>query len=441
MRMMGLVVLLVLAGAACTGCGKGGASRDERLDGQSLMPGRGRLPTEPYSPVDQPGQLPYDEARGQRQRDETAAPGGAGTSNASARVLERALPPLAEPFDQSGPPQAATKPATAPGTFMTIGGVVAEVNGIAIYADKVISDLEPDLMAKARDLDEKQFRKYAESELRKQVNENIEAEMLFAAANRLLDEREKEQAKLETELWRQREVTRAGGSVEMVRRRYAAHNRNFDEQVTEAYRRHLSLRLLRKRVFPRVQVTAAEMRQYYEANREKEYTVRDAAQFEMIQIDPAKVGGSELAKQKIDDLRASAAAGEDFAALAKYSTGPRLRNSEGELSWIERNAFALPAVEEAVWKIQPGEVTPVIEDGGRFYIARLEQKRPGRVRPFEEEATQFDISEKLRAQKFEPEYKKMLQDLRDQSIVRTDPAMMRAALDMAMQRYHVWKAN
>ncbi len=440
MRFAGAVILLAVAGVA-VGCGTGSASRSERLDGQAIMPGRGRLPTEPYSPVDRPGQLPYDDARGQRERDATAPAGAAGPSTAAARALDRAVPPLAEPFEPSTAPTTGPQAAVAPGVFMTIGGVVAEVNSVPIYADKVVSDLEPDLAAKARNLGEAQFRQYATDELRKQVNENIEREMLFAAANRLLDESDKEQAKYLAELWRQQEITKAGGSVETIRRREAERNRDFDKLVEEEYRRRLSILLLQKRIFPQTQVTAAEMRDYYEANRDTEYTVRDAAQFEMIQIDPVKVGGRDLAKQKIDDLRARAAGGEDFTALAEFSTGPRLRNSEGELSWIDRKAFALAAVEEAVWKLQPGEVTPVIEEGGRFYIARLEQKRPARVKPFEEETTQDDIEEKLRARKFRPLYDKMLQDLRDESIVRTDPAMMRTALDIAMQRYRQWAAK
>ncbi|HEV2294662.1 MAG TPA: peptidyl-prolyl cis-trans isomerase [Tepidisphaeraceae bacterium] len=442
MRMSSVVALLVLTCAvAAAGCRNAGPVRPERLDGQAIMPGRGRLPTEPYSPVDQPGQLPYDDARRQREQDPSEKRGAADTSDGDKRVLDRAMPPPAKPFDPSSAPATAPSEAVAPGGFMTIGGVVAEVNSVPIYADKIVSDLESDLAAKASDLSEARFREYAANELRKQVTVNIEAEILFAAANRLLDERDKEQARWMAEHWRQQEIIKAGGSIETARRRYAEHGRDFDKQVVEEYRVGLSRLLLQKRIIPQIQVTAAEMRDYYEANRETEFTVRASAQFDMIQIDPAKVGGGELAKQKIEDLRERAVAGEDFTSLTKFSTGPRLRNSQGELPWIDRKAFALPAVEEAVWELQPGEVTPVIEEGGRFYIARLERKRPARVRPFEEEATQDEIREKLRTQKFQPRYRAMIQELRDQSIVRTDPAMMETAMEVAMQRYRQWAAK
>lgn len=439
MRMFSAVILLALVWTV-TGCRTGGAAREERLDGQAIMPGRGRLPTEPYSPVDQPGALPYDEFRDQPQR--PAPTGDEDGAGGSSELLEGAVRPLAEPFDQTGPTTrgsgAASRPAAAPGVYMTIGGVVAEVNSVPIYADKIVSDIEPHLAAKARSLSEHQFRAFAADELRKQLTENIQSELLFAAANRLLDDDDKEQARYFAELWRKQAITKAGGSIEMARRVEMQRGRDFDKLVIQAYREALSRRLLQKRIFPQIQVTAAEMRQYYEANREKLYTVRDAAQFEVIEIDPVKVGGEELAKQKIQDLRAKAVAGEDFAELAKFSTGRQMRSSEGELPWIDRKAFHLPAVEEAVWNIQPGEVTPVVEEGGRYYIAKLERKQPARVMPFEEAATQADIEKKLREQKFRPLYDRMLQDLQDKSIVRTDPEMLQAALEIAMQRYHQW---
>ena len=42
---------------------------------------------------------------------------------------------------------------------------------------------------------------------------------------------------------------------------------------------------------------------------------------------------------------------------------------------------------------------------------------------------------------FQPLFSKMMDDLKRQSIVRTDPAMLQTALDIAMQRYAQWKAS
>ncbi|MGB7160839.1 MAG: peptidyl-prolyl cis-trans isomerase, partial [Tepidisphaeraceae bacterium] len=327
------------------------------------------------------------------------------------------------------------------GVYQTIGGVVAEVNNTPIYADKVVSDIAPELAANAAAMGPEQFQKFATKALDSQIEENIKRELLVAAAERGLDQRDKDRAKFGAEAWRQNQITLAGGSIETARRRFAEQGRDFDVEVREEYRRVMVVLLLQTKIYPRIQVNAADMRRYYNANRDKEFTTRDAAKFEMIMIDPAKVGGTQLAKDKIDDLHARAVRGEDFAELAKFSNGPRLRNSEGGLSWLEKGAFTLVAVEEAVWKLGPGQVTPVIEDGGKFYIARLDQKRTGRVAPFEEEATQTAIKEELTRLQFRPMYEEMLAKLYKESIVRKDPAMMRSAVEIAMQCYPQWAAK
>jgi parvulin-like peptidyl-prolyl isomerase len=438
-----LLFAALWAVAVASGCGGGQRQGVPQTDGQMIMPsGRSRLPTEPYSPVDQPGQLPYDDARAPRDRGPSAPQGAAPPSAAAVETLNAAVPPLARPFDETRSAGPGTRPAMSPGSYMTIGGVVAEVNGVPIYADKLISDLEPHLMARAREMNEVQFKQVASDELRKQLAAAVNRELLFAAANRLLDERAKEQARFFGEQWKQQQITQRGaGSIEAARRWYAERGVDLDTQVREAYRDALSRLLLQKEIHPKIQVTAAEMRRFYEENREKAYTVRDAARFEMIQVDPVKVGSRTLAKQRIDELHAKANDGVDFAKLMASSNLPTQRNSEGELPWLEKGASRWAAVEEAVWKLSPGEVTPVIEDEGKFYIARLDQKRQGRVLPFEDGETQDDIRKKLWNAQFQPHYEKMIDGLKRQAIVRTEPAMLQSALEIAMQRYEHWKAS
>ena len=429
--------------AVAAGCGGGQGQGVPQTDGQMIMPsGRSRLPTEPYSPVDQPGQLPYDDARAPREGEPAAPQGAAPPSAAAVETLNAAVPPLAKPFDETRSGGASTRPAMSPGSYMTIGGVVAEVNGVPIYADKLISDLEPHLMARAREMNEAQFRQVASDELRKQLAAAVNRELLYAAANRLLDQRSKEQARFYGEQWKQQQITQRGaGSIEAARRWYAQRNSDFDAQVEEAYRDALSRLLLQKEIHPKIQVTAAEMRRFYEENREKEYTVRDAARFEIIQVDPVKVGSRSLAKERIDELHAKAKDGVEFSKLMASSNLPTQRDSKGELAWVEKGASRWAVVEEAVWKLSPGEVTPVIEDEGKFYIARLEQKRQGRVLPFEDGETQDDIRTRLWKAQFQPHYERMIDGLKRQSIVRTEPAMLQSALDIAMQRYQHWKAS
>src|SRR5688500_18280884 len=113
MRISTAVLLFVAlwAVAVASGCGGGQRQGTPQTDGQMIMPsGRSRLPTEPYSPVDQPGQLPYDDARAPRDRGPSAPQGAAPPSAAAVETLNAAVPPLARPFDETRSAGPGTRP-------------------------------------------------------------------------------------------------------------------------------------------------------------------------------------------------------------------------------------------------------------------------------------------------------------------------------------------
>jgi len=95
-----------------------------------------------------------------------------------------------------------------------------------------------------------------------------------------------------------------------------------------------------------------------------------------------------------------------------------------------------------VWQLQqPGQVTEVIEVGDSFYIARLENRKPGRVRPFDDESVQKQIYETLARQQRARHQEQMQQKLLKQAIVDPDPPITAPVLEMAMQKYAQWAAG
>src|SRR5437867_13455137 len=101
---------------------------------------------------------------------------------------------------------------------MYIGTVVAEVNGQPIYADKILAKIDAELSAKAPLLEPREFRQAAESAVRKQVKYDIALELQFAAAQRNSTNEDQQRAEALAAQWRQREITKAGGSVAVARR-------------------------------------------------------------------------------------------------------------------------------------------------------------------------------------------------------------------------------
>ena len=178
------------------------------------------------------------------------------------------------------------------------------------------------------------------------------------------------------------------------------------------------------------------------------YTKQDRAKFRLIKIDATKVGDPKLARDRIEDLKKRAAT-EDFAALAAFSTDPYLARNGGQLPtssgdrFFDRGTFAIDKIEEAVWTLEPGQVSDVIEHGNAFYLAKLEEKQAGKTMPFEAEETQDDIRKTLSDQQFFAMRQKQVEALIADATVRGDPsanpAAMQTAIEIAMQRYKTWK--
>jgi peptidyl-prolyl cis-trans isomerase D len=169
--------------------------------------------------------------------------------------------------------------------------------------------------------------------------------------------------------------------------------------------------------------------------------VRDTARFRLIKISVKQVGDRTEARKKIADIRERVVSrGEDFAGIAGTTNDPGPAPHQGELT-VQRGAFAESAVEQAVWAIPIGEVTPIVETPDAFYVAKVEERKNGRIIPFEEESTQVAIKEKLKAEQFKFMREQVQADLRKDAIIRSNDEMMNTAIEMALQNYPAWSGK
>ena len=72
-----------------------------------------------------------------------------------------------------------------------------------------------------------------------------------------------------------------------------------------------------------------------------------------------------------NSLRARVSAGSDFAALAQeYSIGPSSENG-GDIGWVARGQSGYMSFDEAVFRLEDGEVSNVVETGAGFHIIEV----------------------------------------------------------------------
>jgi hypothetical protein len=147
---------------------------------------------------------------------------------------------------------------------------------------------------------------------------------------------------------------------------------------------------------------------YYRANisrfeRPAEVTWRE------IRVSAEKFPDPAARRAHAEEARARLARGEDFAAVARrYSDSPRA--AEGGLWKTTPGGFAAVAVNDALERLAPGQVSELIEDPSAIYIVRVDHRRPAGPAPFEE--VQSQIAEVLQGQAFEKALDRYLRDLR-----------------------------
>jgi parvulin-like peptidyl-prolyl isomerase len=385
-------------------------------EGGALPPGR------PPEPVKKPAPTELDKQQ---------------ATEAYKTVAEQVKPATSQPTTSST--SAPEIKAFADGQFINLGGVIAEVNGTPIFADDVLRQIVPVLAGRAKDLDQSKFRMAAAQEIGRQVDEMIRAEVEYAAADRNTTAEDKTMANRLTEQWRSNIITQYGGAIENARAAFREQGRSFEDAQKEQFRVNLVRVYYTKKLFPRVEISAASMRRFYEANREKLFTLRDNATFRLIKVSPAEVGSDAEAKKQIDDLHARALKGEDFEKLAEYNKDEMLLKSKGLMPPMDRGAWKLEAVENAIWATDVGGITPVIKDGNDYHFAKVLDKTIGRTKAFSEDEVQRKISDTLRAEQFAKMRADMESQLRRDSVVTKNPQMYENALNMAMQNYGRWR--
>jgi parvulin-like peptidyl-prolyl isomerase len=343
-------------------------------------------------------------------------------------------------------PAAATGPSTLPAAlplrrWIEVGGVVVEVNGHAINAGDVLKPLRPMLAAEARRSDAEAYRVFATREIKNQIMYMIRNELTVAQAEKALDQSEKDLGWQMTMVWKQQQVAAAGGSLEQAKARAAAEGNDFDEMLKDKLRENEVMIYYQKKLVPRLQVTAQDMREYYQRHVKDMFSEPEEVQFRLIKI-AIKSAGRDDALKKITDLKERLARGEDFQTLAtQFNDDSRLSKSGGLEQPIARGSYVNEKVEKAAWALQPGKISDIIETPNAFYLVKLESRKDGHVRPFEDLMVQRQIDQILRKEQFTIVQEKEMKKLLEAHPIDPDPPRHALAVEMAMQMYPQWAAK
>jgi peptidyl-prolyl cis-trans isomerase D len=137
-----------------------------------------------------------------------------------------------------------------------------------------------------------------------------------------------------------------------------------------------------------VQVTDEALHRYYDEVAPERYAVAEQRRARHILIETGSDGAAS--KRRAAGLLARLQAGEDFAKLAREnSDDPGSKSEGGELGWAGREAYVAPFA-DALFALQPGQVSGLVETQFGQHIIQLEEVRPATQRSFDEVRSELE---------------------------------------------------
>jgi len=154
-----------------------------------------------------------------------------------------------------------------------------------------------------------------------------------------------------------------------------------------------------------VKVSDADIESFYKQNQAR-YGQPERRRVSHILIEvPASADEATKAKAKAraeDVAKRAAASPKDFAALAKeFSQDSGSASQGGDLGWISKNML-VPQVEQAVFGLEPGKISGVIESPFGFHVLNVLELQPASIKPLAEvkDDVALEIRKQLAAERF-----------------------------------------
>jgi peptidyl-prolyl cis-trans isomerase C len=185
-------------------------------------------------------------------------------------------------------------------------------------------------------------------------------------------------------------------------------------------------KVIQQKYGPELTVKEAEIRKFYDDNRDTRFQEPNLVRASHILIDTRKLKTDEqkqIAKKKAQDILKKAQAKDaDFAALAKqHSEGPSAP-SGGDLNFFPRKGRGamVEAFGAAAFSLQPGQIyDSVVETQFGYHIIKVTDRKEARLVPFDE--AEADIRENLKNTKRREAEKKYTDSLKAKAAIVYPP--------------------
>ncbi len=172
--------------------------------------------------------------------------------------------------------------------------------------------------------------------------------------------------------------------------------------------------MIEQEVRAKIDVPDAEIKAYYDAHKEDFTITKERLKLAQILIAlPPNPTAAQVsaAQKKADMIRARAAKGDDFSALARVYSDDESKSNGGELGWFAPSDV-MDQILAAVKPLKPGEISAPVRTSHGVHIVKLEEHEVPGVQPLN------DVKAAIRAQLIDQQSGAQLEKWVDSDLVK-----------------------
>lgn len=207
------------------------------------------------------------------------------------------------------------------------------------------------------------------------LNSMIEEKLVYAQADRdsviISEDEVTQRIDYQIELFKQQY-----GSIANIEKVYGMSIDRIKRELRDDVRKSLMSQRLQEKNFGSVKSTRREVEEFFEIYKDSIGMIPEKVKIYHIYRNPKMSESSKKQyKDRAQQLLDSIKAGADFAELAKeFSEDPGSASQGGDLGFVKRGVF-YPEFEEAAFKLEPGEISDVVESPIGYHIIQLLERR------------------------------------------------------------------
>jgi peptidyl-prolyl cis-trans isomerase C len=410
-----LAMGFLAAGLALGGCALGGGSHDGPLPSVASAP-PGGYPIEQEPPGGSIRSMPGEEAPVARPVRENLPPvspaviGGIASASTAGPVR-----PVAANASPTKPPEKGPAKAPPPEDVEPVNNaILAEVNGEVITRQDIIRSVRTETQGLRDQLSPEEFedavRYYTDLCLRQEISRRL----LLQEAKANLSDSEKEQIEAQIKQ-SEKNLASEAGSAHRLETEMAKTGATPETFKTEERDWRMIQRLLKQKVVPQVHVTHSELLDYYNQVKAERYAQPDRIHMAMIMIKKSESPEPAHARALAQSLYDRILRKEDFSKLATTRSHDPMASKGGDWGFVGRGAFRIKAVDDALWALKAGEVSPIVETDEAFFIVKALERQDARTVPFTE--VQAALEQEVRKKKYGDALSQYIQSIYEKSYV------------------------